>query len=177
MSQTARMLPLGLALLSLAACSDQSMERQPKARSYRPSEIWSDGTSARPLPPHTVARGDLAREAALADPPPVDMALLERGRERYEIACAPCHGLGGRGDGMIVQRGFPPPPDYNSPRLRAVPASHIVDVITNGYGVMYSYAARVEPADRWAIAAYVRALQTSASVPVSAVADAKDKLP
>jgi mono/diheme cytochrome c family protein len=162
-------LALPLLVLPLAACDDQSMVVQPKQRTYAASELWHDGTSARPLPAHTVARGDLARDAATANPPPVDAALLQRGRERYDIDCAPCHGLGGHGDGMIVQRGFPSPPDYDAPRLRTVSAAHIFDVITNGYGVMYPYAARVEPADRWAIVAYVRALQASAAVPIDAV--------
>jgi mono/diheme cytochrome c family protein len=160
----------------LAGC-DQSMTEQAKLPTYASTQLWHDGTAARPLPPHTVARGDLVRDAEIADPPPVDAALLQRGRERYDIDCAPCHGLGGHGDGMIVQRGFPAPPDYGSPRLRAVPAAHIFDVITNGYGVMYPYAARVEPADRWAIVAYVRALQASQGVALASVPDAKDKLP
>ena len=153
-----------LALL-LAGC-DQSMTVQRKNRPLTPSTVWAAGTSARPLPAHTVALTDLARDQAVAEPPPVTPALLERGRGRYDAFCSPCHGFGGRGDGMIVQRGFPPPPDYASPRLRAASAQHLFDVITNGYGVMYSYAARVEPADRWAIIAYVRALQVSAGVPV-----------
>ena len=156
-------LVLALAL-PLAGC-DQSMTRQPKNKSYSSSQLWRDGTSARPLPAGTVARGDLVRDAALAAPPPVTAALLQRGRERYGIFCTPCHGLTGHGDGMIVQRGFPAPPDYNSPRLRAASAAHLFDVITNGYGVMYSYAARVEPADRWAIVAYLRALQTAEGPP------------
>jgi len=153
--------------LLVAGC-DQSMQVQPKNRSYSSSTVWADGASARPLPAHVVARGDLARDAALLNRPPVTLEFTRRGQERYNIYCSPCHGLGGRGDGMIVQRGFPPPPDYNSPRLRAAPASHIFDVITHGYGVMYSYAARVEPQDRWAIVAYVRALQTSQGVSSSA---------
>ncbi len=146
--------------LLLAGC-DQSMHVQPKNSSYSSSTLWADGTSARPLPAHAVARGDLVRDAAIAMTPPVTAAFIARGRERYDIYCSPCHGLGGHGDGMIVQRGFPAPPDYGSSRLRAAPASHLFDVMTNGYGVMYSYAARVEPGDRWAIVAYIRALQTS----------------
>ncbi len=164
-------------LLLLAGCDDQSMTVQPKFRTYRTTELWHDGTSARPPPDHTVARGDLVRDEAIATPPPVDAALLARGQERYTIDCLPCHGATGRGDGMIVQRGFPAPPDYNSPRLRATSADHIFDVITHGYGVMYAYAARVEPADRWAIVAYVRALQTSGGVPLTAVPEAEAKLP
>ena len=158
-----------IAALAMAGCNDQSMTVQPKYDPLAPSNVWADGTSARPLPSHTVALTDLARDAAVAKPPPVTPALLQRGRERFDIYCTPCHGLAGRGDGMIVQRGFPPPPNYDSPRLRAASAQHIFDVISNGYGVMYSYAARVEPADRWAIVAYVRALQVSARVPADKI--------
>src|SRR5205823_15043450 len=85
----------------------------------------------------------------------------ERGRQRFEINCSPCHGRTGQGNGMIVQRGFPAPPSYHIDRLRQAPVGHFYDVITQGYGIMYSYAERVAPADRWAIAAYIRALQLS----------------
>ena len=152
------------------------MTQQKKYNAYARADIWSDGTSARPLPAGTVARGDTARLAALTQRPPLTASLLERGQERYNIYCSPCHGLAGMGDGMIVQRGFPPPPSFESPRLRAASADHVVDVITNGYGVMYSYAARVEPADRWAIAAYVRALQAAGNVSLAEVPDAGDRL-
>src|SRR5205085_11750125 len=87
--------------------------------------------------------------------------LLERGRDRFEIYCAVCHGRTGEGNGMIVQRGFPPPPSFHIDRLRQAPIGHLFDVITQGYGIMYSYAERVEPNDRWAISAYIRALQLS----------------
>lgn len=147
-----------IALLLLTACK-QDMAEQAKNRVYSPSGIWEDGASARNFVPGTVARGDLARDAALADPPAVTAALLDRGRQRYEVFCAPCHGLTGRGDGRVVRRGFPAPPDFLSERLRAAPARHFVDVITHGYGVMFPYAARVAPQDRWAITAYIRALQ------------------
>jgi mono/diheme cytochrome c family protein len=92
---------------------------------------------------------------------PVTMELLLRGRERFEINCSPCHGRTGEGNGMVARRGFPAPPTFHQPRLRAAPIGHFFEVITHGYGVMYSYAQRVEPADRWAIAAYIRALQLS----------------
>lgn len=148
-----------LVLLVLAGC-DVSMTQQNRYRTDAPAELWPDGTSARPLPEHTVAQGDLARDAAGKNPPPATPALLARGRERFDIYCSPCHGLAGDGDGIVVQRGFPAPPSYREPRLLAAPASHFYDVISNGYGVMYSYAARVEPRDRWAIVAYIRALQS-----------------
>jgi mono/diheme cytochrome c family protein len=94
-------------------------------------------------------------------PYPVTRSILERGHERYNIYCMPCHGLAGYGDGMIVQRGFSPPPSFHTDRLRQAPVGHFYDVITNGYGAMYSYASRVSPDDRWAIIAYIRALQLS----------------
>ncbi len=146
--------------LALAACK-QEMTQQRRYDTYEPGPLWADGTSARPLPVGVVARGDLARDAAVANPPEVTPALLARGQERFGIYCAPCHGPAGDGDGMIPRRGFPHPPSYHTARLRAAPATYIYDVITRGYGVMYGYAARVEPADRWAIIAYIRALQAS----------------
>lgn len=117
-------------------------------------------------PPNTVARDEPANPPS---PPPVTIALLERGQQRFDINCAPCHGRVGDGNGMIVQRGFPHPPSYYIERLRDAPNQHFYDVITHGYGIMYSYADRVEPADRWAIAAYIRALQASASAALSDV--------
>jgi mono/diheme cytochrome c family protein len=102
-------------------------------------------------------------------PPALTMALLERGQQRFNIDCSPCHGRSGQGDGTIVQRGFPHPPSYFSEKLRDAPNQHFYDVITHGYGVMYPYADRVEPADRWAITAYIRALQASASASLSDV--------
>ncbi len=150
------------------------MYNQPKAKTYSENEFFRDGTSARPLPPHTVqyrhARENEAFYTGLTNgvlvaqlPAPLKLtpALLERGRERFDIYCAVCHGANGDGHGEIVQRGFPAPPTYHSARLRQAPIGHFYDVITNGYGVMYSYASRVEPSDRWAIAAYIRALQLS----------------
>jgi mono/diheme cytochrome c family protein len=96
-----------------------------------------------------------------AFPFPITRQVLERGRERYNIYCTPCHGYTGEGRGMIVQRGFPQPPSYHTDRLRQAPVGHLYDVISNGYGAMYSYAARISPEDRWAIVAYIRALQLS----------------
>jgi mono/diheme cytochrome c family protein len=166
---------IGLALL-LAGC-DVSMTEQRKFKTYAPASFWSDGTSARPLPAHVVAQGDVARAAAEVDAPPVDDALLARGRARFDTFCAPCHGLAGGGDGIIVAHGFPRPPSYHEDRLLAAPAQHFVDVISHGYGVMYSYAERVDPHDRWAIAAYIRALQLSRRATVAQVPDVGTKLP
>jgi mono/diheme cytochrome c family protein len=166
---------IGLAV-ALAGC-DVSMTQQNKYNTYAPSEFWADGASARPLPEHTVAQGDLARARASATPPPVNEALLTRGRGRYDIFCSPCHGLNGKGDGIIVAHGFPQPPSYLEPRLLSAPASTFYDAITNGYGVMYAYADRVAPHDRWAIIAYIRALQLSQHATPAQVPEAAEKLP
>ncbi len=98
---------------------------------------------------------------------------MQRGRERYDVFCSPCHGFSGDGDGMIVQRGFRHPPSFHEDRLRTAPVGHYFDVITNGFGVMYPYGYRVPPADRWAIIAYIRALQLSRQVPIADVPDAE----
>jgi mono/diheme cytochrome c family protein len=153
------------------ACS-QVMDQQPSYRPFQASGQFADGSSARPLPADTVARG-LTRDDTLLFtgqqdgqvanqlPMPVTRELLGRGQQRFNIYCLPCHGYVGDGDGLVVQRGFSPPPSFNSDRLRAVPVGHIFDVVTNGLGSMPSYAAQIPVADRWAIAAYVRALQLS----------------
>ena len=161
--------------LPLAACG-LSMTQQRKYTTYAPANFWPDGTSARPLPDHVVAQGDVIRHDQETEPPPVTPALLERGQQRFNIYCAPCHGLAGDGDGIIVAHGFPAPPSYHIPRLLAAPAQHFYDVITEGYGVMYSYVDRVDPHDRWAIAAYIRALQLSRHATIAQVPEAMDKL-
>ena len=166
---------LALAAVLLAGCK-QDMDDQPKLVRDGVTAAFPSGAADRPVPAGTVARSDLARHTLLRDPPKVDEALLARGHERYEIYCSPCHGRVGDGNGMIVQRGFPHPPSFHDPRLLAAPAQHILDVIANGYGVMYSYAARVEPGDRWAIVAYVRALQASQSARLAATL-APDRAP
>jgi mono/diheme cytochrome c family protein len=154
-----------------------SMTQQPKYNTYDPAKFWTNGASARPLSEGVVAQSDLAFAETASSPPHVTVELLKRGRERFDIFCAPCHGLTGQGDGIIVKHGFPNPPPYDSPKLLSAPAQHFYDVITNGYGVMYSYAARVEPHDRWAIAAYIRALQLSHHATISQTPDAREKLP
>jgi mono/diheme cytochrome c family protein len=117
--------------------------------------------------------GAPALAAGYANPLPITARLLARGRERFDIYCAPCHSQAGDGDGMIVQRGFPAPPSYHTDRLRNAPDSHFYDVITRGYGVMYPYADRIAPDDRWAITAYIRALQLSQHVPPSMLSAAE----
>ncbi|PSC06534.1 cytochrome C [Alsobacter soli] len=141
-----------------------------------PSSLWRDGASSRTAPEGAVPVDAAAQDAA-RQPPPVTPALLARGRERYEIACAPCHGLSGYGDGVIVSRGFPAPLSYHEPRLRSADASHFIDVIEHGYGVMYPYAARVAPKDRWAIVAYIRALQLSQAARVADAPQLRERLP
>ena len=134
--------------------------------------------ASRPVSQFTVARGHLNEDGAfytgkigtnlaIEFPFPITREVLARGRERFDIYCAPCHGRTGEGNGMIVQRGFPVPPSFHIDRLREAPVGHFVDAITRGYGIMYSYAARVAPADRWAIAAYIRALQLSREATVA----------
>lgn len=144
--KTTRILLCSVALL--VGCDD--MIEQPKQQAYRP-EV---GPVA--LPAYLVEF-----DATPVVPPSVTLALLRRGQERFRIYCAPCHSELGDGRGVIVQRGFPPPPDYTIPRLLNAPVQHFFDVITQGYGAMYSYADRVQAGDRWAIAAYMRALQLS----------------
>jgi len=147
--------------LMLAAPSCEHMIRQPRYDYAEPSSLFASGTSLQVPPEGTVARDDPLRRAALLDRPRLDAALLARGRERFGIYCAVCHDASGHGRGVVPSRGFPQPPSLHEPRLRLAPSSYFVDVITNGHGVMYSYADRVTPADRWAIAAYIRALQVS----------------
>src|SRR2546430_4602140 len=150
----------------------QDMHVQPKYVPGDPSSFFPDGRSERPPVAGTVARGQLRTDellyagrtnGAVADifPFPITSADLSRGRERYNIYCSPCHDYTGSGNGMIVQRGFPSPPSFHIERLRQAPAGHFFEVITNGLGLMYSYASRASPDDRWRIAAYIRALQLS----------------
>ncbi|MBV9170922.1 MAG: cytochrome c [Chloroflexi bacterium] len=161
---------LGCALMAVAC---QKMGQQPYYRPYTPSEVFPDGASARPLPPDTVARGQTADDTLLLTgkdasgqdttefPFPVTQQVLQRGRDRFEIYCVPCHGYTGDGNGVVVQRGFNPPPSYNTDQLRQAPVGHFYDVVTNGFGAMPSYAVQIPVQDRWAIVAYIRALQLS----------------
>jgi mono/diheme cytochrome c family protein len=157
------------ALVLLAACGGRDMKDQDKYEAYEAAALFADGSVMQASVPGTIARDEPAFQAELLARPQMTTALLERGRERFDIYCSPCHGRAGDGQGMVVQRGYPAPPSYHIERLRATSADHIVDVITHGYGVMYDYAARVPPADRWAIAAYVRALQLSQHAELAAL--------
>jgi mono/diheme cytochrome c family protein len=156
------------------------MHDQPKYRPLRQSELFGDKRSARPLVEGTVARGTLREDAAFYTgktkdgfvaeiPVRVTAELLARGQAQFQVFCSPCHGRTGRGDGMIVQRGFKAPSSYHVDRLRRMPIGYFYDVITIGFGAMSDYAAQVPPQDRWAIAAYIRALQLSQYAPVSDV--------
>jgi hypothetical protein len=161
-------------LVLLAGCSlKQDMAQQPKNRPLSPSDFFTDGRSERPLLENTVARGSIADDALVIPkdsngfPLPVTQELLERGEDRYKIFCTPCHGLQGDGNGMIAMRGMKHPPSYHQDRLRQVPNGYIYDVIANGFGAMYGYSAQIPPRDRWAIIAYLRALQLSRNAKVA----------
>ena len=172
-----RLLALALLVAFGAACR-QDMHDQPKMKPLRPSVMFADGRSARPLVVGTVARGTLREDQAyfagrtgtgFVTELPVEVTpdLLQRGRERFEVFCSPCHGRTGGGDGMIVPRGFKAPPSYHTDRLRGMPVGYLYDVATNGFGAMSGYAQQVPPADRWAIVAYVRVLQYSQHAPLA----------
>ncbi len=154
------------ALLALAGC-DLSMTQQDRHEPQSSPIWWRDGPAATPPPADTIATDLPSRNAALIHPPAVTPALLARGQERYTVFCQPCHASDGGGRGLIVARGFPQPPSFLAGRLAAVPPAHVVDVITRGYGIMYDFAERVPPADRWAIAAYVKALQRAGNAPAA----------
>lgn len=165
--------------LCLAGCRSD-MQDTPKAKTFRASRFFDDRLTARPLVAGTVPAGGLADEEVLYNgsvngrlvtifPFPVTRDILARGRERYNIFCAPCHGRTGDGNGMIAQRGFRHPPSYHIFRLRNAPVGHYYDVITHGFGSMYDYADRVAPRDRWAIIAYIRALQLSQNAAIADV--------
>src|SRR5262245_37451605 len=156
---------------TLCGCRDE-MHTQAKYRPLDKSDFFDDHMSARPLVEGTVPRGQLHENTEfftgisgtnLIDtlPVPLTMDLLRRGRERFDIYCSVCHAMTSEGNRMIVQRGFPQPPSFHIDRLREAPIGYFYYVITHGYGIMYPYAVRVEPADRWAIAAYILALQLS----------------
>lgn len=163
------------AMLGLSACR-QDMHNQPRYKPFAATNFFGDGRSERPTIADTVARGQLdldpARYTGKVNGKDVDFfpiqitrADLARGQERFNIYCSPCHGRLGNGHGMVVARGLRQPPSYHDPRLINAPVGHFFDVMTNGYGAMYSYASRVAVDDRWRIAAYIRALQLSQNAP------------
>jgi mono/diheme cytochrome c family protein len=182
------------ALLPLlaAGCWRENMGSQPKAKPMQESVFFADGSTARVPVPGTVARGDeeldshlyrgfvdgrpatnfpghypTEADGAFPTQGPALRSVLTRGRQEFTIYCAMCHGDAGDGHGIIVERGLVPPPSYAIDRLRLAPVGHFFDVITNGYGAMYSYGDRISPADRWAIVAYIRTLQMSQAAPAN----------
>ena len=180
-----------LALLALfavtgAACR-QDMHDTPRVEANEATDAFADGRGNRPLVENTVARGWLNDDEQLTTgkvggtlvdefPFPVTRSVLERGQDRFNAFCSPCHGQTGLGNGMVVQRGLKVPPSFHEDRLRTSPVGYYFDVMTNGFGVMQDYRAQVNVKDRWAIAAYIRALQLSqranvADVPADKVPD------
>ena len=155
----------------MAGCRED-MQNQPKVLPLRESDFYADKRSERPLIEGTVAQGHLDADTYFYTgkvgnsdgdymPFPATAEVLARGQQRFNIYCSPCHGETGEGNGMIVQRGYKRPPSYHSERLRKAPIGYFFDVMTNGFGAMPDYAEQVTPRDRWAIAAYIRALQLS----------------
>jgi len=174
-----------VALLLGSGCEHlvQDMATQPKNRPLSPSSFFEDGRSERQPVENTVARGSIADDDLIVPrdsnnfPLPVNRDLLDRGEERYKIFCTPCHGLQGDGNGMISMRGMKHPPSFHQDRLRQAPNGYFYDNITNGFGAMYGYSAQIPPRDRWAIIAYVRALQLSRSAKVADLpAELREKL-
>lgn len=170
-----RWLGVAAALLASTACR-QDMHNQPRYKPFAATNFFGDGRSERPTIEDTVARGQLHLDEARYTgkqngkdidffPIQITRADLARGQERFNIYCSPCHGRLGDGRGMVVLRGLRQPPNYHDPRLISAPVGHFFDVMTNGFGAMYSYASRVSVDDRWRIAAYIRALQLSENPP------------
>ena len=170
---------LAVACLSLMACR-QDMHDAPSYDPLQQSAFFADGSASRMLVANTVARGQLREDELLYTgrvngqlanefPMPVTAEMMARGQERFNVFCSPCHGRTGLGNGIIVQRGFRAPPSYHEDRLVNAPVGYFFDVMTNGFGAMQDYSAQVPVADRWAIAAYVRALQVSRRATVADV--------
>jgi len=169
----------------IQACR-QDMHDQPKYQPLEASDFFADGRASRPLPPGTIARGQLNDDTHLysgkvgnkfADtlPFPISAAVLEHGQERFNIFCSPCHGRLGNGEGMVVRRGFRHPPSFHIDRLRQAPVGYYFDVVTNGFGSMQDYSAQIPVRDRWAIVAYIRALQLSQHAVLTDVPDTERK--
>jgi mono/diheme cytochrome c family protein len=176
---------MAITLVLFAVACRQDMQDQPKYKPLAASRFFSDGKSARQLvkgtesfQPGVQAMSPAANESKATAPPfALTPLALDRGQERFNIYCSPCHGRLGYGDGMVVQRGFLAPPSYHIDRLRQAPVGHFYDVMTNGFGAMPNYADKVAPQDRWAVAAYIRALQLSQHATVNdASPDGRAKL-
>jgi mono/diheme cytochrome c family protein len=181
-----RALSIAAVALAVAGCR-QDMHDTPRYEPLEASTFFANGQASRALVANTVARGLLREDTHLNEgkvngqlattfPMPVTADVMARGQERFNVFCSPCHGKTGSGNGMVVQRGFRAPPSYHEDRLRTAPVGYFFDVMTNGFGAMQDYSSQVPVADRWAIAAYIRALQLSqratvADVPASRRAD------
>ncbi len=181
---------LMLALLVTAGCDPVPLHMRVQSRyePLDPSPLWENGSSARPVPANTVPRGHWGQMMLNSEyytgkitdtvyvekiPAKVDRAMLLRGQQRFDIFCSPCHGRAGNGQGMIVQRGFKKqPPSFYDQRLVGSPDGYFYNVITNGFGIMYGYGSRIHPDDRWAIVAYIRALQYSQNVSLDSLSPA-----
>lgn len=179
-------LALFITSICLAGCQPQMVD-QPRVDTLQPSVVFHDGRGQRPPVAGTIARGSLvvneAEQAGLSvgkpverSPVPLTEELLSRGQQRYKIYCTPCHGLAGYGDGMVVQRGFPAPPSYHIDRLIKARDGELFKVITQGRGRMPVFGKRISPPDRWAIVAYIRALQLSQSADLSDVPESDQQL-
>lgn len=164
---------------ALVGCR-QDMHDNPRYEPLEQNAFFADGRSQRPLVANTVARGFLREddhlyrgkvngELATEFPMPVNAQLMLRGQEQFNVFCTPCHGRTGKGDGMVVRRGYRAPTSFHDPRLRQAPPGYVFDVITNGFGAMPDYASQIPVADRWAITAYMKALQLSQSATVNDV--------
>jgi mono/diheme cytochrome c family protein len=172
--------------LGIAACGGslrQDMANQPRENPLAPASFFPDDRSARPIVDNTIARGVIAEDSLFtpkdsnAFPLPLTQEVVARGQDRYNIFCSPCHGLQGDGNGMVTLRGMKHPPTFHQERLRNEPTGYFFDVITNGFGAMNNYSMQLNPRDRWAIVAYVRALQLSRNAPVGELpADLRQKL-
>lgn len=172
-----RALPL---LLVLCACR-QDMHDQPRFEPLEATSLFDDGRASRPRVPGTIARGERTYDAHLVEgrvggelattfPVPITAEVLERGRERFDIFCSACHDRAGTGNGIVVKRGLKQPPSFHIERLRNAPPGYFYDVITRGFGAMYDLSDKLAPADRWAVVAYVRALQRSRNASLADVA-------
>jgi mono/diheme cytochrome c family protein len=173
------LVPALLILGVLCGCR-RDMQHQPKALPLEASRFFADGRTERPIPPHTIARSELDDDQSFytgasngqflaSIPAPITRQLLLRGQQRFDIYCTPCHGILGDGDGMVARRGFKWPANFHTDRLRQAPPGYIYQVISRGYGAMPDYAEQIAPPDRWAIVAYVRALQLSRHATVADV--------
>jgi hypothetical protein len=187
LSQVSQYAAIILTVLLFAACR-QDMHDQPRYEPLESNAFFNDGRASRPRVEGTVARGHLKTDAHLFTgkvggqlvrtfPFPVTDSVMVRGEECFNIFCTPCHDKLGNGNGLVVQRGMRQPPSFHIERLRNEPVGHFYDVITNGLGSMYGYSGRLKPEDRWAVVAYIRALQLSQNISIDAVSEqARQKL-